>query len=60
MSINEDVVMSSKVFDHLFQDVSDNYNEVQGHSLAHSTHGPRTPSMSLNKCKESYVKRLEK
>ena len=60
ISANKDVVMGGKVFDHLFQDASNNYDEVQGHSLVHNTYGPRILFMSLSKCKESYAERLEK
>jgi len=60
MFANEDVVMDGGLFDCLFKDICDNYNEVQGHTLAYSAHCPRTPSMSSSECKESYAKQIER
>ena len=60
MSASDDVVMGNDIFDHLFQDSSNNYDEIWGHSFVHSTHGSRTPSMSLSEYKESYAEQMEK
>ena len=60
MSVNKDVVMGNKVFDYLFQDISNNYDEIRGLSPVYSVHSLRTPFISSNKCEESYAKRLEK
>jgi len=60
MASKKDVVIEGNSFDLLFNNACDNYDEIHGHSLAHSAHSPRTPSMSLSKCKGSYAERMER
>jgi len=60
MALDDNVTMSVNLFDALFQNVCDNYNEVRGRSLALSAHSPRTASMSLSNCEKDYATRLEK
>jgi len=52
--------MGGDSFDCLFQEASNGYDEVWGHSTVHSTHGPKTPSMSSSKCEESYTERMKR
>jgi len=60
MTVNNDKDMGVDLFDQLFQGAYDNFDEVQGCSLAQSAHSPRTPSISSSECKESYTECLEK
>ena len=60
MAVNDDIDMEVNSFNSLFQSTSNNFDEVWGHLLAQSAHSPRTPSISLSECEESYVERLEK
>ena len=60
MTANDDVDMGVNSFDQLFQGASDNFDEIQDYSLAQSAHSPRTLSIFLSKCKESYTECLEK
>ena len=48
------------LFDQLFQGTYDNFDKIRGHFLVQSTHSPRTYSISLSKCEESYAEHLEK
>ena len=60
MASNNDIVISGDSFDPLFNNACDNYDDVHGCSLIHSAHSPRTLSMSLSECEESYAERMEK
>lgn len=60
MASNKDCNMVVDSFDTLFEKISDNYDEVRGHSLALSTHSPRTSSMSSSDCKEEYAVRVKR
>ena len=60
MASNNDVIIGTDPFNTLFENISDNFDEVRDHSLVLSTHSPRTPSMFLSDCKEDYTTRLEK
>jgi len=60
MASEKDVVMGDDSFDLFFNNACNNYDEVHGHSLAHSVHSPKTPSMSLSECEESYAERMER
>ena len=57
---NSDVNMVDDSFDKLFENISNNFDEVRGYSLALSAHRPRTPSMSSSNCNEDYVTRIQK
>jgi len=60
MASEKDVVIEGDSFDLFFNNACDNYDEVHGHSLTHSAHSPRTLSMSLSECEESYAERMER
>ena len=60
MSTNNDIVMGGNIFDCFFHNASNNYNEVQGHSLAHNAHSSKTSSMSSSECEKSYTKRMKR
>ena len=60
MSTNNDVVIGGNSFDCLFQEASDGYDEVWGHSTVHSAHGPKISSMFLSKCEENYTERMKR
>ena len=60
MASNNDVIMDGGSFDPLFDNMCDNYDNICGCSLAYSAHCPRSPSIFLSECKESYAKRMEK
>jgi len=60
MTTNDNENMGVDSFNQLFQCACDNFDEVWGHSLAQSAYSPRTLSISLSECEESYTERLEK
>ena len=60
MASNNDVIMDANPFDTFFENISDNFDEVRGHSLVLSTYSPRTPLMSSSNCEEDYATRIEK
>jgi len=60
MASDDNVTIGVDSFDALFWNACDNYDEVRGHSLALSTHSPRTALMSSSNYEEDYAIRLEK
>jgi len=43
----------------IFKNNCENYDEVKDHSLAFSIHCPRSPFISLSKCDEEYLARVQ-
>ena len=60
MTANNNKNIGVDLFDQLFQGAYDNFDEVQGCSLAQSAYSPRTHSISSSECEESYTECLEK
>ena len=60
MASNGYTNMDVDSFNNLFENISDNFNEVRGCSLAQSAHCSRTPLLSLSDCNEDYVTRVQK
>ena len=60
MTASNNMNMEVDSFDRLFQGTNNFFDEVQGCSLAQSVYSPRTFSISLSKCEESYAEHLEK
>jgi len=60
MASNDYTNMDVDGFNNLFENISDNFNEVRGHSLVQSAHCPRTPSLSSSDCDKDYVMRVQK
>ena len=60
MASDDNITMGVDSFNALFWNTCDNYDEVRGHSLALSTHSPRTALMSSSDYEEDYTIRLEK
>ena len=60
MTVNDNEDMGVDLFDQLFQSVYDNFDEIQGCSLAQSAHSPRTPFIFSSEYEESYTECLEK
>ena len=60
MASNNDVVMGGGSFDLLFDNIYDNYDDVYGRSLTHSTYSPWSPSIFSSECKESYTDRMKR
>jgi len=60
MTANNNMDMGIDSFNQLFQDTSDFFDEIWGHSLAQSAYSPKTLSIFSSECKKSYVECLEK
>ena len=60
MASNDYTNMDVDGFNNLFENISDNFDEVRGHSLTQSAHCPRTPSLFLSDCNEDYATRVQK
>ena len=60
MALDDNVTMDVNLFNALFWNAYDNYDEVRGHSLALSAHSPRTALMFLSDYEEDYAIRLDK
>ena len=60
MTANNNKNIGVDLFDQLFQGAYDNFDEVQGCSLAQSAYSPKTHSISSSECEESYTECLEK
>ena len=60
MASNDDINLVVDPLDNLFENISDNFDEVRGRSLELSVHHPRTPSMSSSDCDEDYAERMQR
>ena len=60
MSPNNNMNMIVDLADDLFEKNCDSHDEVKGCSLAHSTHCPRTLSLSSSECDEDYATRVQR
>jgi len=60
MTVSNNMDIRIDLFDWLFQDTNNFFDKVWGCSLAQSAHSPKTLSISLRECEESYAEHLEK
>ena len=60
MASNDYMNIDVDGFNNLFKNISDNFDKVRGHSLAQSTHYPRTPSLFSSNYDEDYTMRVQK
>ena len=60
MASNNDINIVINPFNNLFENISNNFDEVRGRSLVLSTHYPRTSSMSSSNYNKDYVQRIQR
>ena len=60
MSPNNNMNMIVNLANDFFEKNCDIHDEVRGHSLVHSVHCPRTPSLSSSECDENYATRVQR
>jgi len=60
MASNNYMNMDVDGFNNLFKNISDNFDEMRGRSLAQSAHCPKTPSLSSSDYDEDYTMRAQK
>ena len=60
MSPNNNMNMIVNLANDFFEKNCDIHDEVRGHSLVHSVHCPRTPSLSSSECDKNYATRVQR
>ena len=60
MASTDNINMTVDSFNTLFENISNNFDKVRGHSLTLSAHSSRTPLISSSNYNEDYAIRMKK